>query len=359
MTKLPEHVRASLKNGGAILVTRLQYLGDVVLTLPVVESLREQFPRSEIDYCTKPPAADLLVREPSIANVHAVTGDGPAATLALVRSLRRRRYALAIDLLANPRSALLTRLSGAQARVGGARRIRRHLYTHQISVPPDVRAATGFHLYHLEAIGLEAFDRKPTLTIAPDERAWAEEFLSAGAPEGTGGPGIRIGLHPGGTWEVKRWPADHFARLARMLREKTGARIFILAGPGEHEHVEKLKARLETDAVFVPLLPVRKVAALISRLDCMIVGDGGIMHVSVAVDTPTVGIFGSSEPDIWFPYERYGPYRAAVFPIHCRPCHSHTCEHLRCLQELSVEMVERQALAALDGRASAGRSGSP
>ncbi|MBI4721039.1 MAG: glycosyltransferase family 9 protein, partial [Chitinivibrionia bacterium] len=308
-------------------------------------------------YLAKPPAADLLAGEPCIANIHALSGDGFAETLKLVRALRRRRYALAVDLLANPRSALLTRLSGASVRVGGARRIRRHLYTHQVSVPPDIRAATGFHAHHLEAIGMEAAERKPSLTMAPEERAWADEFLASLGAQGGKNPAIRIGIHPGGPWEVKRWPAPYFARLARALRRKLGARIFVIAGPGEEQHVENLKAHLETDVVFVPLLPVRRAAALISRLDCMIVGDGGIMHVSVAVDTPTVGIFGGSEPDIWFPYERYGPYRAAVYPIECRPCHSHTCEHLSCLRELSVEKVEKLVFAAIEERSAARNHG--
>ncbi len=64
------------------------------------------------------------------------------------------------------------------------------------------------------------------------------------------------------------------------------------------------------------------------------------MHVSVAVGTPTVGIFGSSEPDIWFPYEPFGPFAAAYLPIECRPCHQHTCDHLGCLRKLSPELVE-------------------
>jgi len=64
------------------------------------------------------------------------------------------------------------------------------------------------------------------------------------------------------------------------------------------------------------------------------------MHVSVAVGTPTVGIFGSAEPDIWFPYELHGPFTPAYVDVECRPCHSHVCDHLSCLRELSVESVE-------------------
>jgi len=65
------------------------------------------------------------------------------------------------------------------------------------------------------------------------------------------------------------------------------------------------------------------------------------MHTAVAVGTPTVGIFGSSQPAVWFPYESAGPYRAAHIDVECRPCHRHVCPlgHTRCLNELDPERV--------------------
>ena len=71
------------------------------------------------------------------------------------------------------------------------------------------------------------------------------------------------------------------------------------------------------------------------------------MHVAVAVGTPTIGIFGSAEPDIWFPYEQYGPYIPAYVPITCRPCHSHVCSHISCLYKLTVDTVEQHVLVVL------------
>lgn len=344
-----ETVTASLAEGGGILVTRLQYLGDVVLTLPVVQILKERFPQADIEYLTKEPGADLLTGDPRLACIHRVPEGGIGPAFRLVRALRRRRYALAIDLLANPRSAVLTFFSGAPVRVGGARRVRRHLYTHQVSVPSRIREATGYHLQHLVAIGIPVDDRKPSLPIRDEERAWAESYLTALAGDRHGG-GVRIGIHPGGKWEVKRWPAEYFAGLADTLVKDLGACIYVIAGPGEERYVQDLKRHLKLEVIVIPQHPVRKVAALISCLDCMVVGDGGIMHVAVAVDTPTVGIFGSSESDIWFPYERYGPFYPAVYPIECRPCHRHDCDHLSCLKELSVESVVELVVSAVDRR---------
>jgi len=157
-----------------------------------------------------------------------------------------------------------------------------------------------------------------------------------------------VGFHPGGKWEVKRWPADHFTVLARSLSERRGFRVVVLAGPGEEPHREALRRELGDRAAYLPVLPIRETVAVLSALDGVVVNDGGIMHASVAVDTPTVGIFGSSEADIWFPYGSFGPFAAAYEPIECRPCHLHACGHLSCLRRLAPEAVEAKLVSVLE-----------
>jgi len=337
-----ERALESLSAGrGRILVSRLQYLGDVVLSLPLVAALRREFPRCEIDYLTRPAGAELLAGDPIVDELFCapVSGGGPAATLRLMRRLRRRDYRLAIDLYSNPRSALLVRASGATVRIGGTRRIRRHLFTHAVTVPKAVRSAIEHHLYFLKCLGLESQAGKPVLTLSPEETASAREWF-----ERPGGNlrGPRIGLHPGGKWTVKRWPLEFFAALARRLIQQLGAAVYVFQGPGEDEiYSQRLKAQLGDKAIYLPALPIRQAAAVMQALDAGVFCDGGAMHVSVAVGTPTVGIFGSSEPDIWFPYESFGPYRPAFVPQDCRPCHQHDCDHLSCLTGLDAGAVEQ------------------
>jgi ADP-heptose:LPS heptosyltransferase len=259
--------------------------------------------------------------------------------------MRARKYAAAVDLYSNPRSALLTWLSGARLRVGGARRVRRYLYTHPTVTPREIRSAIDHHLHYLRPLGVSARATRPVLELTDAERVRARERLGdcgvVGDAERT------VGLHPGGKWEVKRWPVERFADLARRLVEHHGVRIVVLIGPNEQSYQDALRADLGPRAVYLPPLPIRDTAAVIDALDAVVVGDGGIMHVSVAVGTPTVGLFGSSEPDIWFPYESFGPFAAAFVPIDCRPCHRHTCGHLSCLRGLSAGMVEEKLVRVM------------
>jgi heptosyltransferase-2 len=332
---------ARLRAGGRVLVSRLQYLGDVVLTLPLVQVLHDRFPAAEIDYLTRDQGADVLQGEPRLSRVFRVPdrGRGIGDMWRLIAGLRERRYAATIDLYSNPRSALLCRLTGAPVRIGGARRIRRRLYTHPVRVHPGVRAASAHHLYYLRPLGIEAEPVRPTLTLSDGEREGGRVELGK---LGVAGDAPVIGVHPGGKWEVKRWPVEQFADLCHRLREHHGAEVVVFCGPGEETYRDALVGAVGGKARVLPVLPLRRAAAVIASLAAVVVCDGGIMHLSVALGTPTVGIFGSSEPDIWFPYEKDGPYRAAFVDITCRPCHSHTCSHVSCLRRLSVDGVERR-----------------
>jgi lipopolysaccharide heptosyltransferase II len=345
------HRPLEIRPGDRVLVSRLDYLGDVVLSLPLVDAIRAAFPGVEVDYLARRPGADLLVGEARIARVFTLErAAGTLASLRLIRDLRARRYRAVIDLYSNPRSAWLSWFSGAPIRVGSDRRGRRRLYTHPMRVGPDVRAATRHHMALAAPLGIEAEPGRPTLAITDDERASAREVLTR-AGIGVGGNGPRIGVHPGGKWSVKRWPTEKFAALVVAARERLGARVALFTGPGEEQHTAALSAAVGEGAVVLDAMPVRLLAAVMSELDGVVACDGGAMHVAVAVGTPTVGIFGSSEPEVWFPYEALGPFRAAVVPLECRPCHRHECPlgHTDCLGALSPDAVLGLVASVIDG----------
>ena len=357
-TRLEERVVSELEAGGRILVSRLQYLGDVILTLPMVGLLRERFPSAKIDYLARGEAADILVGERMFDRVFRMPddGDGLRSTWLQLRELRDRKYSLAIDLYSNPRSAIALRLSGATMRVGEARRVRGRLYTHRLRVPDRIRTATRFHIEHIKPLGIDGPESKPSLTMSAVER---ERALSTLRQIGVDLDAPVVGIHPGGKWEVKRWPVDYFASLAERMIDGYGMQILVMHGPGEEVYRDQLAAQVEDRARYLPTLPIRHTAAIIEALDAVVVNDGGIMHVAVAVGTPTVGVFGSSEPDVWFPYEAYGPYVPAYVPITCRPCHSHVCSHISCLRKVTADMVEQKLLGVITSKRISPRARKP
>jgi ADP-heptose:LPS heptosyltransferase len=158
----------------------------------------------------------------------------------------------------------------------------------------------GHRLAHLGALlGLDP----PPLPVAwfgPAERARAAALLP--------GDGVWIGLGPTANWDRKVWPADRFVALYRALTAPgaplEGARAAVLGGPGAQERAmaAPVLAALGEDAVdLVGGLALPEVAAVLARCALFVGNDSGLMHLSAATGTPTLGLFGPS------PVEAYAP----------------------------------------------------
>ncbi len=326
-----------------ILITRLRFLGDVILTTPAVAAVKERYPEGEIYYLAERPYAEILEGNPHLAGIIPLE-KGPRGTLAALGAMRRRRFTAAVDLFYNPRSAWLLFLSGIPIRVGGSRRARKRLYTHLFTVSPEARSAVAHHLAAVAAIDAHAKETLPKVYLKPEERAAGRSIVGSSFPGWRGDRPV-IALHPGGTWPSKRWPTDSFAKLAGMLAERLRARLLVVRGPGEDKIAEAVRRDSRAEAAVLPLLPLRTVAAALDACDAVVANDGGVLHLAAALGKPTVGVFGPTEPEIWFPYEGKGPFALVTRGVDCAPCHKHFCDELECLRRIEPEEV----LARVEG----------
>ena len=137
-----------------------------------------------------------------------------------------------------------------------------------------------------------------------------------------------VGLHAGATWPAKMWPAASFAELSSRLASELGAGIVLTQGPADRDLVGSVASGSSGNQKILPVMGLRDLASVLSCLDAYVANDSGPMHISAAVDTPTVGIFGPGEEDIWFPYvpPRY-PLRHVALrkDVPCHPCHLDFC----------------------------------
>lgn len=319
-----------------ILVTRLRYLGDVILTTPALAALKERYPGAEIYYLAECPYAGILEGNPSISGIIGATRDGRRALETVVK-LRRVGFVAAIDLFYNPRSALLLYLSGIPVRVGGSRRLRRRLYTDLFTVPAGTRSAVMHHIEALRIFDVEPREALPRIYLSTEERAAGRILLQRTL--GTAGGGRAIAMHPGGTWPAKRWAPGSFGKLARLVSERLDARTIVITGPGEERIAGAVRTAAGDTASVLPLSGVRSVASVLASCGAVVSNDGGMLHMAVALGLPTVGIFGPTEPDIWFPYEGKGPFALVTHRAACAPCHRHRCESLECLAGIEPEEV--------------------
>mgnify|MGYP001058521045 CR=1 FL=1 len=316
-----------------VLLVRPRFLGDICLTLPALDAVRAACPAARVAYLTGRAAAPLLEGDPRVDElIVAPPRPGPAATAALVARLRRFAPEVAFDLFCNPRTALLTRLSGAPVRVGyPGKGWRSALYTHHAR--PRTLSAVGFHLASLAALGWPAPEGTPRLRVAEAQRQAARAAL--GLPDGA----RLVGFHPGARWPTRRWAPERFVALAaRLLASEPDAVAVVTGGPEEGTLAEAVAAALPADRTRTAVgWPLSRFVALQSLCAAFVCGDTGPLHTAVAAGATTLGLLSRNRPAMFFPYPAGEGHRAHYARAECSPCHRDECDDLRCLERLTVD----------------------
>ena len=374
----------------SVLLTRLRYLGDIVMSTVLVEVLRQGDPELEIGYLCEDGFADVLAGHPGIDRLHVLgavrkgadararvgatqPGESARGTPAMIRDLRSARYDLAVDLFFNPRSAWLLRLAGIPRRIGGTRKWRGRLYTHRV-VRSDFPAGSdvfgrlapgglGEHLCRLAPLthvesGLDFASWLPTrFTPGALRPRLARPALAGAAAASLAGLGIGperpfVLLAPCATWRSKEWPASCWEEMVSLLVDGQGLPVVVLPAPGREQAWQVLGARIPAGRGGVlPPLPLPQALAVTAAAASLLTVDGGIMHAGVGLGIPTLALFGPTDPDIWFPYEAAGPYRVMATAPYCHPCNLHECPAFICLPQLDPESVWREWNLLLDASA--------
>jgi heptosyltransferase III len=341
-----------------ILISRLRFIGDIVLTTPVLRAVRAAYPDAFIAYLGDRNAVTLLEQNPCVDEIIGYDFSRASileqARVAFV--LRGKHFDLAIDLFGNPRSALLTYLSGAAVRVGPDRKGRGRLYTVRVRDDGRPKTAIAFHNQYASAVGIQPVTQSTEIRFSDaerDEAAATLRSLSGGRLPDRAIP--LIGLHPGATWPAKRWIAERFGQLADRLVSDLGARVIITSGPGDGEAVRTVRQIATTNPLILPVMPLRSLAAIIAACDVYVSNDAGPMHIAAATGTPTIGLFGPGEENIWFPYESSKGHTALRKDVYCHPCHLDFCNRpgdafMECMKLLTVKEVLSAVSSALRAR---------
>jgi heptosyltransferase-2 len=320
-------------DGSATLVIQTAFLGDVVLTTPLLSALADKF--GPVDVVVTPDAATLLQGHPAVREVIRYDKKRREAGLSglwrMGAQLRTRRYARAYLPHRSWRSAVLALLARVPERTGFADSPAAITYTTRVT-----RASTGHEVERLLALAGRRTRAVPPVSLAltAEDEAAADRWLAErGVPNGF------TAIAPGSIWGTKRWP--YYPALAAALDGP-----LVLVGGSQDaalaaEVVAAAPGRVWSGA---GELSLRVSAAVIGRARVLITNDSAPMHLATAVGTPLVAIFGPTVPE-----QGFGPRGARSLALghaglRCRPCSSHgphVCPlgHHRCMRELPVETV--------------------
>lgn len=315
------------------LVIQTAFLGDVVLTLPLIMALaREDGP---VDVLTTPAAAPLLEHHPAIRQVIPFDKRGRdrglGGLLRVGRRLRAAHYARVFLAHGSLRSATLALLSGAPERIGFADAPGRLSYTTRRPRPPGHECA---RLASLASGTAAAPPPAPWLALTEAASSEAATWLV-----GQGVPARFVVLAPGSRWGSKRWP--YYGELAAAL----DVAVVVMGGGEDREQGEQIVAAAPGRAWNAAGgLSLMGSAALVARAALVVSNDSVPLHLATALGRPVVALFGPTIPAFGF-----GPLwpdgEVIEHPgLACRPCSHHgppVCPlgHHRCMREIGVERV--------------------
>ena len=317
------------------LLIRPRFAGDLCLVLPVLEHLVRLAPGLKVDFLAEQPYAQLLDGDPRLAEIIAVPRKPKASESArLFARLARGGYDLVLDLFCNPRTAVWTAATGAAVRVGyRGKGWRSAVYNrHPLH---EGKSAVRWHLASIAALGWAVDPHAvPSLPVHAREIAAVRARFALLADE------RHVAIHPGARWPTRQWDPTRYAEVAR--RAAAEARVLVLGGPGEEALAQRIVADAKSDrCTAVTGLDLRELAALLASCDAFVGPDSGPVHVSVAVGTPTVGIFGRNQPERFFPYPASHGHRAVYAGVWCSPCDLDVCSHTSCLRAIGPDFVWR------------------
>jgi lipopolysaccharide heptosyltransferase II len=324
----PENVRK-------ILVLRLDLLGDVLLTMPAVEALHERYPGAEIWMMTLPYTSDIPARYPFVHRVVALDTNGIRSLRGLLNPrtlkkwydtywlLRRQRFDLAVSFF-GLMASLWAFHSGARHRMGYYKEAYPLLHTHTL---PGRRYDRRHHearwCLDLAALaGASGRDRYLHLSVEPSAAARMGRVLAA---QGIDDGSLVIGVHAGSiNGSAKRWPAAHWAELADRLQEELGARVVLTGSRAEMPIARGVAGLMRTrPIVLTGETSVDELAAVLARCDLVLSGDSGPLHMAVALNRPTISIYGPTDPAISGPFPRPGQTAVVLRTgIGCSPCYN-------------------------------------
>lgn len=337
-----------------ILVFQTAFLGDVILTLPMLQVLRSRFPQAHIACVTIPASAPLLMNHPAVN--HRIEFDkrgrhrGVAGVVQFSQLLKRETFDLAIVPHRSIRSAAVVRMAGVPRRIGFSTSAVKVLFTDIVTYDPQAHEILR-NLSLLRPLGIDAGTvEKPALYPDAGDKKYVDEFF--GTHKEIDARRL-VGIAPGSVWNTKRWPREKFVELVRLL---DAARISVVIIGGEadkelaNEVVEKSGAQSIINAA--GRLSLLQSAELIRRCQVVVSNDSAPMHMAVAMGTPVVAIFGATVPEFGFAPVGERDIVVQTSGLTCRPCSIHggkkcPIETFVCMKNITPEEVLKNVHALI------------
>jgi ADP-heptose:LPS heptosyltransferase len=333
----PGRDRPDVRSVESVLALRLDRLGDLITTLPALELLRKALPEARLELAVGSWNEPIARRLPFIDRVRVVDSPwsawGTEASFGGARAaLGRDPFDLALDFQGDVRVLLLMALSGAKLRAGYGDTGGDYLLTHRARWD-EKRSWYDQNVDLVRALFPEVVPGgpiRPYNFVTEEDRREAALLLDASTRP-------LVGIHPSAGRTLKEWEPEKFAALADRLSDF--ATVVLTGAESDRSLVERIFEKTSTRPATLVGLSLPTFAAVIERLDAFVTGDTGPMHLSHAVGTANVAIFGPSDPVRYGPDESLGLRRVVRSSVYCAPCNMIRRPPLECTRAITPECI--------------------
>jgi len=325
-----------------ILVIRTDRIGDVVLSLPVVVSLRKRYADARIFMLVQPEVRDILDNHQDLDGVildndnHRLSG-----FFRLAASLRRERFDAAVLLHPTLRLAAAMFMARIPIRIGTGYRLysfllNRRVFEHR---KHSIRHEAEYNLSLAAALQGKI---KPVQFHLPVSKKAGEKILKMIRESGI--TKNYVVIHPGSRGSALDWPAERFFQLGELISKHLKYPVIVTGSKGEQEALKVLVRKYESSVIsFVGALTLKELVALLASAGLVIASSTGPLHLAAAAGTTVLGFY---PPFRAANVRRWGPFgqteNVLVPPVSdCARCKGSKCEHWNCMSMIQVEEAYR------------------
>ncbi len=325
-----------------ILVVNVNWIGDVIFSLPIFKALKRNYPESEIACLAVPRVKKILEASHWVDEIIVYDEKGkhrnPLAKLRLIRELRRKKFQIAFLLHRSWTRALLVFLAGIPERIGYDTKGRGLFLTHRVKSLSVHGHRSDYYLNVLESYGIKVEDRGCELNVLPEPKTQLDQLLHRYDVKRED---ILIVINPGGNWNLKRWPKENFALLINRLSNEVKAKIIISGADKDYEFALEIAQRSQVNPIVLAgQTDLLQLVTLMKRANLVISADTGPLHLASSVGTDIIGLFGPTKPEMTGPRGK-GRIKILHHDVGCNrePCYFLTCPDNICMQSVTVEDV--------------------
>lgn len=341
-----------------ILIVKLSAIGDVIHTLPALNAIRNAFVDAKITWLVETAAADLILGHRAVDRVivsqrknwikdfrAGKRTQSIKSIFKFVQELRDTYYDWIIDFQALLKSSVWIALARGGNKLGFDRGMEHmehsYLFLNRRIKPisMEVHALTR-NMKLIEAMGIRSDKIEYHIPITDDDRHFASLIISGltGTSDNTLNTPPVIAINPVAGWKTKLWENQNFSDLADRLLRAFDARLIFTGSAGDRPTIEMIMTQMKENALnLAGKTTLKQLAAVYEQAKLVITTDTGPMHLSAAVGTAVVALFGPTAP--W----RTGPFGSGHQVIrqamHCSPCFKRTCDTIDCMKNIDVENV--------------------